>query len=336
MSHVVAVAPFPFKKYWKFLADLAFQEVFLCGFRRFLGTFHAAGFFGSAALVGELCGTGAGSGGIAEHVHGGEAHAFRKRQRGLKVHFALGGKAHHEIRGNGTVGEVPPDPPADLRVFRTVVFPVHGMQCLVTAALQGQVELGAELGQGCQSGKLFLGQPFRFERTQPDTLHAGGAGTALHGFCQRAAPLHAVEAQIDAAEDDLPIAVFRKGSGSGGNVFQRKAPAASPCVGNDAVAAKAVAPVLDLQERTGVVRHGVTGEHLEIVLSGIAVHGGDAGVVLAQLGEQCRQTAAVLGADNQIGFGDRRGLFRIRLRIAAGEHQQSIGVFPPDFSHGVV
>ena len=32
------------------------------------------------------------------------------------------------------------------------------------------------------------------------------------------------------------------------------------------------------------------------------------------------EQAAVLGADNQIGFGDRRSLFRIRLRIAAGEH----------------
>ena len=197
------------------------------------------------------------------------------------------------------------------------------------------MELGTELGQRRQPGKLFFRQPLRFERPQPDTLHAGDGGTGLHRLCQRAVPLHAVKAQVDAAEDDLPIAVLRKSGGGFPQFLRRQAPAASTGIGDDAVAAKTVAPVLYLQKGTGVVRHGVAGQRLEVILCAVAVHGGDPGMVLTQLRQQSRQPAPVFRAKHQVCLRNGGCLIGIRLGITSRQHQQSIRVFPAHLSHGV-
>ena len=93
-----------------------------------------------------LCGPGAGAQGVGEDVHGGEAALLDKAQRLGKILLRLPGKAADQIGGDPAVGEGAPEKLHGRGKACGVVLPAHGRERPVTAALQGQVEVGAQVG----------------------------------------------------------------------------------------------------------------------------------------------------------------------------------------------
>ena len=194
------------------------------------------------------------------------------------------------------------------------------------------MELGAELRQRCQPVQHLVRHALRFQRTEADTADSRNGTAQLYRIGKTAAPLHAVEPQIDAAEHQLLIAVLRKGTGGTAQLLRRQRTAAPSGIGDDAVAAKAVAAVLNLEKGTGVVRHDVAGKCLKGVVSGVGIHCATGRVCLLPCFQQLRQTAAPLGAQYQISFGNGLRLFRICLRIAAGEYQKHVRIAAAQFA----
>ncbi len=55
--------------------------------------------------------------------------------------------------------------------------------------------------------------------------------------------------------------------------------------------------------------------------------------VEGEIPHHLRQGGAAQGTGDDIGFGDSGSLCGERLRIAAGQHHDGIGIFPPEAAH---
>ena len=81
---------------------------------------------------------------------------LQKFPRGFKFLFRFPSEPHNNIRGNSWMEKILPQQPAAFFILLTGVFPVHPPQCGVAAALEGQVEMWADLGQPGQPPGKFL------------------------------------------------------------------------------------------------------------------------------------------------------------------------------------
>ena len=81
-------------------------------------------------------------------MHGRKAAPAEERQALGKLLLRLSGKAHDHIRGDPGAVEERPEELHALFIPRGIVFPVHPAERGVAAGLHGQVEVGAQVGEG--------------------------------------------------------------------------------------------------------------------------------------------------------------------------------------------
>ena len=147
--------------------------------------------------------------------------------------------------------------------YCSAVDPAHPAQGGGAAALQTQVELGAELVHRRQAGDELRRQHVGVEAAEADALDALHLRALFHQFHKVGAGVEAVAGQGDGAEHDLPVA-------GGGKLVQLVEDAGlgaaahrAAGAGDDAVGALAVAAVLYFNERAGVSLEPLHGQILE-------------------------------------------------------------------------
>ncbi|MPM96693.1 hypothetical protein SDC9_143858 [bioreactor metagenome] len=106
---------------------------------------------------------GAGPAGIGKNVHGGKPAAADKVQRALKLPLRFPRKAHNQVGGNAGAVEMRPQQLQRTGVAPGVVFPVHPPEGLVAAALERQMEVGAQIGQRRRPGAKLRGNGARLQ-----------------------------------------------------------------------------------------------------------------------------------------------------------------------------
>ena len=112
-----------------------------------------------------------------------------------------------------------------------------------------------------------------------------------------------------------------------GDILRRLGADASPGIRDDAVGTKAVAPVLDLDERAGAALEVVDLQRLQPRVVLPDVHNPPA--VLEEGGEMAGQGAAGRVAQHDVRLGEALRLLGEGLGHAAGERQHGVGVVPP-------
>jgi hypothetical protein len=130
---------------------------------------------------------------------------------------------------------------------------------VIGAALEGQVEMGHDLGVGAEDGEEVGGEVAGFEAGEAEAKEVGDlraegvdeVGQGLAGALGLAAAEGgglAVGAQEDAGEDQFEMAGVYEAAGFGDGIGDGFAPETGAEAGNDAVGAMGVAAVLDFEE----------------------------------------------------------------------------------------
>ncbi len=157
-------------------------------------------------------------------------------------------EADHHVRREGGVLKRSPQVPDDCQIFAGGVMAVHPLQRAVAAALQRKVKLGAELGLPPEPGDGPGVQPLRLQRTEPHAPDAVRFAGGFHRVAEREAEFLPVGGEVDAGQDDFPVAVRGDFGGLPPEVPQRFGADPAARVGDDAVGAEPVAPVLDFHK----------------------------------------------------------------------------------------
>ena len=106
-------------------------------------------------------------------MHFKKMHLLQELPGGCKFLLRFSRKSYDHIRCNGRMVKTASQDIAPLHVILGGIMTVHPFQRLAAAALQGQMEMGAELGKpGQYSGKFHSDDPW-LQGTQPDPLQAG-------------------------------------------------------------------------------------------------------------------------------------------------------------------
>ena len=134
-------------------------------------------------------------------------------------------------------------------------MPVHAAEDRGRAALKGQMEMRADLGNLRESVSKFRGHDAGLKRPEPEAFDAFDGGGPADQFQKVSAVLNVlpVTRQMDASEHEFPDAALRKSTDlpeHGFGVFRTDAAAG---VGDQTVAAEFVAAVLHLQFGAGVL-----------------------------------------------------------------------------------
>ena len=135
-----------------------------------------------------------------------------------------------------------------LQVAGGVVLALHALKHCVAAGLHGKVELGTQIGKRRQLLAELLRHDPGLQRTQADAQVGNGPADGFDQYSQTgfSRQIHAPGGDLDAGDDDLPVALFCQslcllhGQLQGGGTDR------STGIGNDAVGAEIHAAVLDL------------------------------------------------------------------------------------------
>ena len=175
---------------------------------------------GLGELVRQVRGGGAGTLGVLEREGGGEARLLDDVQRGLEVLLGFAGEADDDVRGDGGVRDPFPDLVQDAEELGGAVGPLHVLEDLVRAGLQGHVQLRHDVGGfghgvddvvgeggGVRAGEADPLQPFDFT-----------AGAQELGERLPVAEFDAVGVHVLAQEGHLDGAVVHEGLDLGEDV----------------------------------------------------------------------------------------------------------------------
>ena len=279
-------------------------------------------------LIGEIAGGSAAAAGVGEDMHLEETDLLQEGAALLKVFYRLTGEAADAVGGeaDGPVAVGGADVGHDLGVLLGGIDAAHPAQGGRAAALQAQVELGAELVHCGQPGDELRREHVGVQAAQADALDAIDLGALFHQFHEVGAGVEAVAGQGDGAEHDLPVA----GSGQLAQLVQDAGLGAAAHraagAGDDAVGALAVAAVLYFNERARVRLEPLHGQLLEPLAALVGGDGDDPLVAVQQLEHIVEDGLAVAVAADEVCFQKIRGLFGEGLGVAAGEHRHGAGV----------
>ena len=89
-----------------------------------------------------------------------------------------------------------------------IVLPVHAAQCFVAAALEGQVELGAEVRQVRAAAAEILRDGAGLQTAQPDADAGSGGADGLNQIhkAQAVFQIRPPGGDLNAGQHDLPVA----------------------------------------------------------------------------------------------------------------------------------
>ena len=114
---------------------------------------------------------------IRENMHFRKATLFRKLQSCLKILLGFSGEAHDNVRSNAHIRHLRTDLMQQLRKACSIVGAMHSLQNLVTAALQGQMQMLAQAwlcSHELQQTRLHLHGLQAAQAQAAHTLHAQG------------------------------------------------------------------------------------------------------------------------------------------------------------------
>ena len=286
--------------------------------------------------LGHIRRLGARADGVGEHVHGREAALLQKRQGGGELLLRLLGEAADHVGGDGGVVKVPPQQVHGLPEPGGVVPAVHPMQGGVAAGLQGQVEMGAQVGQSRRPAAEVLGDGPGLQAAQPQPQPGRGRRNGLHQVDEAGAvaEILAPGGDLDAGEHQLPIALGLKLAGLGYRLVQGQGAHRTPGKGDDAVGAEVHASVLHLQHGPGPGGQAPGRQHLEAPPPQGVIHRHPGGAVPDLLLQQVQKGHPVPGAADQV---DAQGLclVGVSLDIAAAHCHHPVGAHPPGPADGL-
>lgn len=143
---------------------------------------------------------------------------------------------------------------AALTIFFCIVFAVHFLQSLVTAALEGQMEMVTNLRQFRHSRRKFLCHHVGLNGTETDAFNAFHFMYLTDDVCQGDGfQILAVTCHMDAGEHHFFEAVFRQTFYFCDNVLRLTAADGPAGIRNDTVGTELAATVLNLQIGSGAV-----------------------------------------------------------------------------------
>ena len=272
---------------------------------------------------------GAAAAGVGEHMDLQEADLLEEGTAFLKVSLGLTGEAADAV--GGKADRALPIGGADLihhlGVLLRGVDPAHPAQGGGAAALQAEVELGAELFHRCQPGDELRGQHVGVQAAQTDPLDALHLSAFFHQLHQIGPGVQTVAGQGNGAEHDLAVA----GGGQLAQLLQDAVLGAAAHraagAGDDAVGTLTVAAVLHLDKRAGVGLEPLHGQLLKQLAPLVGRNGNDTLVAVQQLEHIVQDGLAVSVAADEISLHELGSFLGESLRIAAGEHGHGTGIF---------
>ncbi len=167
---------------------------------------------------------GSGPDGVGEDVNPGKAAFPEKGQGFLEFLLSLAGKTGNQVRGDGGTAEGLIQQLHGLEIPGGVILPVHPLQGGVAPALQGQVELMAQVRQHGRPAAEGRRDGSGLQTAQPET-HAGDGGAEGLQQVHKGQPRAQVPApggNLDAGEHQLPVALLRQLSCLGGGILERQ------------------------------------------------------------------------------------------------------------------
>ena len=205
-------------------------------------------------------------------------------------------------------------------VFGGVIVAAHARKRCVTAALQRQVELRAELWLPRHARDVAVGEQFRLERAEPHAVDAADRAGKLHRVDQAQPKLAAVGRQVDPDKHRLAVAGARQPFKLGAQLPGRLGAHGAARLRDDTVGAVAVAAVLDFDEGARAFAEGGRTHRLERLAALVRRDGDDAAACFARPAHKLDEGRAVARAGDHIGFGQARGVVGERLRVTACQY----------------
>ena len=289
-------------------------------------------------------------------MHLVEVHLFEELHRLLKLRVGLARKAHDHIGRDGRLVVVPAKEPHALHEFLRRVVAVHAPERGIAAALQGQVKVRADLRHGRDPPDKRFRHDARLQGTEADPLDSGDFPDPVHEIQKKASgfdgvepdrvrlrvPLKAVGADMDPGEHDLPDALLCDLLHFPDDFAGPSAPDPAPGIGDYAVGAELIAPVLDFDKGAcvagrfelhvlvfGPVREvgqgpSAQGAPREIVAGGLSLF-----ELQKELVEKLRDPGLVVVSDREVDGLVRPDPLRVRLHVAAhgDDHRVRIRLF---------
>ena len=220
---------------------------------------------GVGQLVGHPVGHRAAPAGVGEDVHGGKIGCFDHSQGFRKLLLCLACKAADQVGGDGGPVKILTQQTAALQKSLRRVLSVHPFQGGIAARLEGQMEVGAEVGQGRRPTAEILGDGAGLQTAQPHPQGGDGMAESFQQVDEGDIPFQILSpaGDFDAGENDLVVPCLGKRLGlghSGVNGFAAHRPTGE---GDDAVGTEVAAPVLHLEHGPGPPLQPPGGEGLK-------------------------------------------------------------------------
>ena len=210
----------------------------------------AARFYRPGALAGHPVGRSSRTPGIGKDMHIGKCALPNKGECFGKVFFRLSRKPHNQIAGNAAARKSLSQQGNFFQKLRRVIFAVHCFQGPVTARLQAQVEVPANLPLFRQAGAEILRNHRRLQGTEPDAHFAAlpSDGTDHIRKIRFAREIHPVGCNLNTRNHELTISFRCQPCRLFLGRLYRKAAQSAPCIGNNAIRAEVYTAVLNFQQ----------------------------------------------------------------------------------------
>src|SRR5712691_6969174 len=195
--------------------------------------------------TGQLRGGRAATWGIAEHVEIGEGEIGWQRAGVGEGGIGFSRKAHHEIRAEPEVRHRPDRLLDEAGIRPGGVSPVHRVQDAIVAALQGDMEIAAQLRRPGHTFQELVGDRGGFDRRDTDAVDAGNGFQQADHVRQRES-VAPVPADVDAGYDHFTMPARHESLGLPENVLRAATAFVPSGEGDDAEGAHEVTAVLHL------------------------------------------------------------------------------------------
>ena len=267
---------------------------------------------------------GAGADGVGEDVHLGKSALADEGQRLGELFLRLLRKAGDHISGDGRMLKILIQKRHGLCEAGRIILSVHALQRGVTAALHGQMELGAQVRQGGGTAAEVLRNGPGLQAAQPDTDAGGGGTDGLHQVDEGLAgfQVFAPGGNLNTCQNDLPVAVGGQARRLLRRLIQGERADRTAGVGDDAVGAEIDAAVLHLQHGPGPLAHAAGRQHLEHPAFKGLVDGLQMAFLRHRLLQKADEAGAVAGTGDQVHI-QLPHIVRMGLGVAAADGHHS-------------
>ena len=262
-------------------------------------------------------------------MHGGKAGLPNKGQCLLKLPLCLSGETGDKIGGNGRIVKIPAQKRAGLQIPRRVVLAVHPLQRGVTAALEGEVEVGAQIGELRGPGTEVLGDGAGFQAAQPDAQRGYGGAERLQQVDEALTVFQilAPAGDLDTGDHDLPIALSGHALCFRHRLVQRQRAHRPSGVGNGAIGAEIDTAILYLEHTAGTPFQSAGGQELKLPTTHDRIHI-DALLSMDSLLQIIQELHPIPGSVNQVHIQFLQ-LFRGGLSVTAADGHHSVRASAP-------